>query len=240
MMPDALARCASEGPSILRRIPSLALRAGVIAGVIGASLLNAAVVRAADPSGIGSESEKATLLGIEAKGSKFVYVFDHSGSMGVPDNKPLDRAKAELLASIGALNEVQQFYIIFYNQDQKLFRIDRSGGRLIWANDQNKKLAKQFVDSIQAEGGTKHADALVLALKMHPDVIFLLTDGDPPDDLTKEELARVERLNSGATVIDVIQISPPPPAGETNHLEVLAKHSGGRHVYVDFNKPAEK
>jgi hypothetical protein len=197
-------------------------------------------VRAADSSRVGSESEKATLLGIEGKGSKFVYVFDHSGSMGVPDNKPLDRAKAELLTSIGALNEVQQFYIIFYNQDQKVFRIDGSGGRLIFGNDQNKKLAQQFVDSIKAEGGTKHADALAMALKMHPDVIFLLTDGDPPDDLTKEELARLERLNGSGTVIDVIQISPPPAAGETNHLEVLAKRTGGRHVYVDFSKPAEK
>jgi hypothetical protein len=197
-------------------------------------------VRAADPARVGSESEKATLLGIEGKGSKFVYVFDHSGSMGVPDNKPLDRAKAELLTSIGALSEVQQFYIIFYNQDQKIFRIDASGGRLIFGNDQNKKLAQQFVDSIKAEGGTKHADALALALKMHPDVIFLLTDGDPPDDLTKEELARLERLNGSSTVIDVIQISPPPATGEANHLEVLAKRTGGQHVYVGFSKPAEK
>jgi von Willebrand factor type A domain-containing protein len=196
--------------------------------------------RAAEPPRFGSESAKATLLGIEGKGSKFVYVFDHSGSMGVPGNKPLDRAKAELLASIGALDEVQQFYIIFYNQDQKVFRIDPSGKRLIFANDQNKKLAKQFVDSIQAEGGTRHADALALALKMHPDVIFLLTDGDPPDDLTKEELARLDRLNGSGTLIDVIQISPPPAAGETNNLEVLAKKTGGQHVYVDFNKSAEK
>jgi hypothetical protein len=84
---------------------------------------------AADPPQFGSESRKATLLGIEGKGSKFVYVFDHSGSMGVPDNKPLNRAKAELLASVGALDEVQQFYIIFYNQDQKVLWISTSRSR---------------------------------------------------------------------------------------------------------------
>ncbi len=194
-------------------------------------------VAAADPSLLGTSSEsKATLLGIEGKGSKFVYVFDHSGSMGSPGNKPLDRAKKELLASIDALTDVQQFYIIFYNQDQKVFRIDPTGGRLIFGTDTNKRLAKNFIDSIKAEGATRHADALALALKMHPDVIFLLTDGDPPDDLTKDELARIERLNGNGTVIDVIQISPPPGEGQGNRLETLAKRSGGQHVYVDFNK----
>ncbi len=178
---------------------------------------------------------KTTLLGIEGKGAKFVYVFDHSGSMGVPDNKPLDRAKTELLKSIDSLTDVQQFYILFYNQDQKLFRIDPTGGKLIFGTDTNKKLARQFVDSIRAEGGTKHADALAIALRMHPDVIFLLTDGDPPDDLSKDDLARLKRLNNSGTVIDVIQISP-KVEGEENRLEALAKSSGGEHVYVDFTK----
>src|SRR5947199_6664796 len=97
-----------------------------------AAMLLARPVRAAEPADLGAGSEgKATLLGIEGKGAKFVYVFDHSGSMGAPENKPLNRAKKELLDSIGALSDVQQFYIIFYNQDQKVFRIDPTGGRLI-------------------------------------------------------------------------------------------------------------
>ncbi len=101
---------------------------------------------------------KATLLGIEGKGSKFVYVFDRSGSMSVPNNKPLDRAKTELLRSIDALTDLQQFYIIFYNHEQKSFRIDPSGKRLIFGSDLNKRLARQFVDGIAAGGGTHHAD----------------------------------------------------------------------------------
>jgi hypothetical protein len=194
---------------------------------------------AADPASTGAISEgKATLLGIEGKGSKFVYVFDRSGSMGVPGNKPLNRAKAELLRSIDALTDLQQFYIIFYNHEQKTFRIDPSGKRLIFGSDVNKRLARQFVESIQAGGGTHHADALLLALRMHPDVIFMLTDGDPPDDLTAEELARVQRANTSATAINVIQISP-PDANHDNMLVKLANHSGGQHIYVDFTKPAE-
>jgi Mg-chelatase subunit ChlD len=209
--------------------------------LFGTMVLIAAWARAAGPAHLGDESEsKATLLGIDAKGSKIVYVFDHSGSMGVPENKPLDRAKAELLASIDALSDVQQFYIIFYNQEQRVFRIDPTGGRLIFGTDHNKKLARQFVDSIHAEGATKHADALAMALGLRPDVIFLLTDGDPPDDITKDELARLDRLNGSGTVINVIQISPPLGEGQSNLLETLAKRTGGQHVYVDFTKPAEK
>src|SRR5438132_9686839 len=55
------------------------------------------------------------LFGLEARGSKFVYVFDRSGSMGENRNLPLRRAKEELLASLNDLNERQQFYIVFYN-----------------------------------------------------------------------------------------------------------------------------
>jgi hypothetical protein len=50
-----------------------------------------------------------------------------------------------------------------------------------------------------------------------------------------------QAVASSATVINVIQISP-PDADHDNLLVKLAKHSGGEHVYVDFNnKPvAEK
>jgi Mg-chelatase subunit ChlD len=214
---------------------------------IAALVFGTTICQAADPPpvdiglslGAGSQG-KATLLGVEGKGSKFVYVFDRSGSMGVPQNKPLNRAKAELLRSIDALTDLQQFYIIYYNQDQKMFQIDPTGRRIIWANDTNKKLAHQWVDNIAAGGATRHADALKLALRLHPDVIFMLTDGDPPDDITADELKQLDRLDGGATVINVIQISP-PDAEHDNLLVKLAKHSGGEHVYVDFNKPvAEK
>ncbi len=178
---------------------------------------------------------KTSLLGIEAKGSKFVFVFDHSGSMGDPDNKPLNRAKEELTKAIDQLDAAQQFYIVFYNHEQRLFRIDATGGKLIFGTDTNKKLAGKFIDSIRAEGGTKHADALALALKMRPDVIFQLTDGDPPDDITSDELERLKRLNGSGTTINVIQISP-KVEGEHNRLEELAKSTGGEHRYVDFSK----
>ena len=125
----------------INRRPSIGIRSLVFmlrGGLLGLAVLTANL-RAVQPAGLGSGSEgSATLLGVEGKGTKFVYVFDHSGSMGVPANKPLDRAKKELLASIDGISDVQQFYIIFYNQDQKVFRIDPTGGRLIFGTVRTK------------------------------------------------------------------------------------------------------
>src|SRR5262245_57564813 len=43
---------------------------------------------------------RTKLFGLEAHGTKFVYVFDRSASMGEPGGKPLREAKDELLASL--------------------------------------------------------------------------------------------------------------------------------------------
>src|SRR5436309_1528032 len=76
---------------------------------IAFTLLCTCPVKAGDPDPTKTEFSSqphASLLGIEAQGSKFVYVFDHSGSMGVPGNRPLDRAKKELLASLDGLSDL--------------------------------------------------------------------------------------------------------------------------------------
>ena len=180
---------------------------------------------------------KTTLFGVEAKGSSFVYVFDRSGSMDVPDGKPLRAAKAELLRSLDALSDVQQFQIIFYNQTQTAFRTSRAAGHLNFGTDENKREAQKFVEGVKAAGATRHVDALVLAVKLKPDAIFLLSDGDENDDITDEEIARVVKLNTGGARIYIIQCSPADQ--KDNHLPKLAQQTDGKHVYKDITK-AEK
>ncbi len=156
------------------------------------------------------EYASTKLFGLEAQGSKFVYVFDRSGSMGEHKNLPLRRAKKELLASLSDLTDRQQFYIIFYNHEPKLFDPGAAKNQLVFATDANKQRAKQFVSSISADGGTDHVAALSIALRLHPDVIFLLTDGEAEDDPSPEDLKRLERLNSGEASINVIQFAAAP------------------------------
>ena len=126
------------------------------------------------------EKAKVSLFGIEAEGYKFVYVFDRSGSMDAPGHHALPAVKAELIRSLQTLDSVHQFQIIFYNERPRLFSPTGEPGRLVFGSDQNKRLAENFINSVEADGGTDHEEALMLAIKAHPDVIFLLTDGDDP------------------------------------------------------------
>lgn len=179
-------------------------------------------------------TQGASIFGVDVRGSKFVYVFDRSGSMDEPDGKPLKAAKAELMASIAELKDVQQFYIIPYNHEHRMLDVVGVRGRSVFATEANKANAARMIGAITADGATRHEAALATALKLRPDAIYLLTDGDEKDDLTASELERLERINFGAAIIHVIQFSP-PTKGE-NRLIKLAKQTGGEHTYVDLLK----
>src|SRR3954462_5706706 len=78
-----------------------------------------------------------TLFGIVAKGSKFVYVFDRSGSM---EGAPLAVAKKQLLESLQPLGETQQFEILFFNHRVSIFDGSSGPKRATFATDRNKQL----------------------------------------------------------------------------------------------------
>ncbi len=160
-----------------------------------------------------------SIFGIVGQGSRFVYVFDRSGSMDDPVGVPLRAAKKELMDSLSKLEDIHQFYIIFYNEAPRAFEAPTGRGKLVFANEANKNSAERFIDGIRAEGGTNHFDALLLAVKLRPDVIFLLTDGEEKDDLTSQQLERLRTLNDGVAAIQVIQFTHGPHAPD----ESLAK-----------------
>jgi hypothetical protein len=173
------------------------------------------------------------VFGIQGTGYKFAYVFDRSGSMGGPDRSPLEAAKAQLLASLRSLGKTHQFQIIFYNDQPQRFSPTGQPNRLFFATEQNKALAAKFIGSIVAEGGTRHMDALLMAIKLQPDVIFFLTDADEPK-LGPKELAEIKRRATGIT-INAIQFGYGPQTDPDNFLVRLARDSGGRHGYVDIS-----
>jgi hypothetical protein len=178
------------------------------------------------------------LFGLEARGAKFVYVFDRSGSMSEFRGRPLRSAKEELIASLADLDERNQFYVIFYNEEPRLLQLGPTKGRLVFATPDNKQVANDFISGIQADGGTNHVAALDIALRLRPDVIFLLTDGDEASDPSPDEIRRLERSNGGGASINVIQFSPSPRPGST--LVQLAKQNRGQHLFIDVNKLGER
>jgi hypothetical protein len=191
--------------------------------------------------GTGHNYAQTGVFGVQGTGSKFVYVFDRSGSMEGFQGRPLAAAKRELLASLQDLGSMHQFQIIFYNERPTILNPARAlQPRMLFGSEQDKKIAYDFVRGILADGGTRHLDALKLALRMGPDVIFFLTDADEPA-LTNNELAEIRKLNErvGAS-INTIEFGSGPPPHRDNFLIRIARQNSGAHVYVDVSQLPRK
>jgi len=192
---------------------------------------------AANKSGGGTGTGNVTvqLFGTNGTGTKFIYVFDRSASM---QGRRIQRAKEELVKSLGSLDEFHQFNIIFYS-GKGTERPWRPSGKLELATSANKENATRFVEGIVAEGSTWHFDPLKAALAHRPDVIFFLTDGETHDDLSPVQLRELTQINNrvGRGVqINVIQFGG---GGFTDFpsrsLEQLATDNHGKYVYVNVS-----
>lgn len=184
---------------------------------------------------VGANKGHTYLFGIQGVGNKFLYVFDRSASMEGYQGRPLMAAKAELAKSLEHLEATHQFQIIFYNDRQNVFNPHApQSPRMLFADEKHKELARRYVRSVTADGGTRHLEALRIALGLNPDVVFFLTDADEPQ-LTSSELADVARWAGGA-VIHAIEFGAGPARGGENFLMRMARQSGGKHAYVDVTQ----
>jgi hypothetical protein len=177
---------------------------------------------------------RTSLFGLVGEGYKFVYVFDRSGSMGGRGRESLRLVKAELVRSLKPLDSVHQFQIVFYNERPVIFNPTGTSGRLAFATEENKQRAIRFLDTITAVGGTAHEDALRLAIRLRPDVIFFLTDSDDPK-LTPAQLAKIRHLAAGI-IINAVEFGPGPKSAGASFLAALARQNGGKYVYIDISK----
>ena len=195
--------------------------------------------RGKTPKLIEQKSGSVTFFGMTGQGTRFVFVLDRSGSMGDPGGLPIRAAKRELITSLDQLSEMQQCYVLFYNEDVRVLNPTGVAGRLVYASEPNKRALARLVERVSPDGATDHMVGLRQALALRPDVIFLLTDGDANDDLTEADLAKITRFNSSRASIYVVQFGPEQ---EGNRLELLAEQNGGQHKYVDIlreGQPAE-
>ncbi len=211
---------------LCRRAWALAAAAAAVVGSLAPAddAPGAPRERPPSPGGV-----RTGIFGLEARGNRFVYVFDRSASMGEPEGEPLAAAKRELLRSLDELGDVQQFYVIFYNDRLQVFTPPGGRGRLVFATEENRRAAARFVGSVRAAGGTRHAEALAAALRLEPDAVFLLTDADAKDDLTPAEVDRLARLGGGSRLM-VVQFGD--GTRSSPGLEDLAARRGGAYRTV--------
>lgn len=184
----------------------------------------------------------AAFMGTRDEGTKIIFVVDASGSMSAQNSMQV--AKAALISSIQSLEENQQFLVIFYDDDPTVLNLKNvSAPQLYPATELHKTLARQKIASIKPGTGTQHVPALEMALNLHPDVIFFLTDAQEPT-IYPGELAQLKQLNSQKTRIHAIEFGVGPEVSAkvspNNFLRRLSQQNGGTYRYHDVTKFEEK
>ena len=84
--------------------------------------------------------------------------------------------------------------------------------------------------------GTNRMDALKLAMKLGPEVIYLLTDVD--QELSAPDLDQIQRANKGRARIHTIEFGRGPQldSGALNFLQKLARQNGGTYRYYNVRQ----
>lgn len=128
-----------------------------------------------NPGGGTGPGPRCNFVGSGGNARKIAYVCDASGSM-VPQ---LDDLRMEIKKSMYQLKPIQSFNIIFFQTDAA-FALDKND--LISATTENKAKAVEYLQKVVAQGKTNPIPALEIAFKGKPDLLFLLTDGEFPDN----------------------------------------------------------
>jgi hypothetical protein len=161
---------------------------------------------------------RASFFGVPARGLFFVYVLDQSGSM--VDEDRLTRAAIELRRSVGALQSPQRFEVVFYNEETT----SMPGGPIPRPADrENKEKLATWLRTVEPDGGTSPRRAVVQALALRPDAVFLLSDGDFPEGVADE----IARANGRKIPVHCIDLAG-GLAGDD--LRKIARESGGRYA----------
>lgn len=145
--------------------------------------------------GAGEQLSKlgANFFGSYAAGEKFVFVLDSSQSM-VGDRWRY--ACQELLDSVARLEPNQKFFVICFDKETTcMFNTPMSRIKFEENTSEMRARLKRWLSARKLGPGTLPARAMTLALGMHPDAIFMLSDGE----LRDETVLLLRNLNGFST-----------------------------------------
>lgn len=171
----------------------------------------------------GSGSGSASFFGVEATGSRFVYIVDTSGSMAIGGK--LEALQSELVKSLDGLLEAAEFLVITYNSNAAAL-----DGRTVWsdADERGKRSARRAIARLEAAGGTEPDPAFRMAFAMRPppDAIYFMTDGE----FNEEVATDIAMLNSEYKIpihcIAFVSRQSEPL------MRRIAQQSGGSYTFV--------
>ena len=122
---------------------------------------------------------KGSFFGTKAYGDEFVYVVDMSTSMGASSQYGQSRfrvACGELLRSIRNLSPNQKFCVFMFSYRTRV--MFDSQPSMISATNANKQRIARWINQLGLGAGTDPRYGTMMALRLKPDAIFLLSDGE--------------------------------------------------------------
>jgi Ca-activated chloride channel family protein len=160
---------------------------------------------------------------------ELVFVLDTSGSMS---GFPIEKAKETMRLALDALNPHDTFNLITFSGDTRILF-----PKPVPATEENRRLARDFLDSRHGSGGTEMMKAIRAALvpsdeQDHVRVVCFMTDGEVGNDyeiigeVQKHPNARVFAFGIGSSV---------------NHflLDNMARYGRGEVEYVGLRDDGE-
>jgi len=163
-----------------------------------------------------------------------VLVADTSGSMA---GDKIDETKRALKYVINSLSAEDRFGLIQFNTDVEAFKL-----HLLPATQDNKKSASQYVDGLEARGGTNISEALQLSKSMlaenagHPSYLVLMTDGQPT--VGETDAAKIIKSISADSKVRVFDFGVGYDVN-TLFLNKLSEEHHGTSQYVEPNENLE-
>jgi hypothetical protein len=168
-------------------------------------------------------------FGTRARADSVIFIVDMSGSM---EGHRFDRAVEELIRSLNLLQPTQKFFIFFYNGVTFPMEVDgvshrsQRSAKLVPATSTYRAKAIKWIKAFHPEGDTAPEDAIERALKMKPQVVYFLTDGEIPNTTR----STAQRFNTEhKTVIHTIAFEY---EGGAEQLRGIAADSKGKYRFV--------
>lgn len=170
----------------------------------------------------------ASFFGTYAPGQRFIFVIDSSQSM--LEGSRWGTLRRELLRAIKGLSVDQEFFVISFDIGaHPMFDLYPPTGSFLPPTDQSIYRLNTWLNSINHGGATLPASSIGLALRLKPDAIFLLSDGEI-QDRTVEELRfynRVKQEDGSVSVsIPIHTVLLHSPIGAAT-LKVIADENDG-------------
>ena len=203
------------------------LGAGDSNGNVAAQVAEAASTGGADEAVAHKSKTRASFFGAQADGNRFVFVIDSSGSMRGPRWEALCK---ELIRAIQSLSPDQDFFVIsFDSMAHPMFGVAPPRGKFLKAVEKNVDRIQNWLRSIRHGSQTFPSSAVGIAMKLEPDAIFLLSDGEISDSTVEDLRMWNRKKNDDGDVKALVPIHTVLLHSQIGYatLETIARENGG-------------